>query len=907
MDVRFEWATLALTTFLENELVAASTGLSSAHMGHLERFRSVLHTFYVNSFGYWPPNSMDSRGGSFSRAIYRSMYFEFRNLYEYLVDTQATSDPTKPTMGASSFNVLHNIDAFDAKQKFSSLPNPSPLLPGIPEALLQPQVRQKGAIARLRQFESKSAKSDRRQATLRALRDATNNDKSQVMECALVHVYQDFETQCTTKDEDKISAADGRALRWLLVYGIFQTLISVIRAPREVRHTEGVDYMLCVQTAGTPPWKDLPSAALPPSSRDNLGQEERGRSRDRVDRPVQAMFVEPKVIPTDKTKGPKQTRPRHTAIFVNGYGDGARKYSNDVSPNSSRTTTMTSSTSVSKLSVTHSPHDSGVAPKIPVRSPLHRHVVPSESNIVQSTQMPPASTEVDGSPGPENPLGSHPTSRSSLSLRRQSLQMNADPQTPPIPQLRVDTTPRRGAAPRELELVSRSVPAITVIPRGAPAQEKRSAPVKTREVPTTPRSKESRPQARTHSDTIGSFKSDGTGSSYYDEDEGKREFTAASSAYSLHDGSRDGGYDALSYSAIASVPSIPREIPREALRFTDHTAANTSVPRHQDPSPLAFATQYHDDNLYEVPRVTGRDQQTSAEKAYQDHSRQINAAFAKKRSQPSMNGGNHAKSGSPTVSPGTAFIANPFDSTSANAFVSQQAKHHGMGAQILSNVITPTLIHNTPIASPVIPTHGNLLRTAGRPPSMLGPLPAWSPPSSWQTTAGGSRLPEGMRFPSPSPPLASAARRENPLAAAGKAIASTGGRTDPRPRANTTSAATTAAEGKASYARTGSKPVDAPQVPQLQQRPKKKKSSAGGGGGGGIGGTSKVEMQMALDGPRWSPELQKLMADRSTEDRGRTRHREPYIRVGDVEDEETLGAPEVPMRKIRRAAVGVGR
>ena len=36
---------------------------------------------------------------------------------------------------------------------------------------------------------------------------------------------------------------------------MLQTLISVTRAPVEVRDTEGVSYPLCCQIAGTPPWQ----------------------------------------------------------------------------------------------------------------------------------------------------------------------------------------------------------------------------------------------------------------------------------------------------------------------------------------------------------------------------------------------------------------------------------------------------------------------------------------------------------------------------------------------------------------------------------------------------------------------------------------------------------------------------
>ncbi|KAL9113507.1 MAG: hypothetical protein Q9187_007604 [Circinaria calcarea] len=92
-------------------------------------------------------------------------------------------------------------------------------------------------------------------ATLGALTGATNCDDMKVMECALVREYFRFEREWTVKEEEKITAADGRKVRWIVIYAILQNLVSVTRAPREVRDTEGVSYPLCCQVAGTPPWR----------------------------------------------------------------------------------------------------------------------------------------------------------------------------------------------------------------------------------------------------------------------------------------------------------------------------------------------------------------------------------------------------------------------------------------------------------------------------------------------------------------------------------------------------------------------------------------------------------------------------------------------------------------------------
>ncbi|KAK4692740.1 hypothetical protein P7C71_g4522, partial [Lecanoromycetidae sp. Uapishka_2] len=104
-------------------------------------------------------------------------------------------------------------------------------------------------------FGNKRAKLERRVAAANALCAATNPNEEEIVNCDLVREYLRFEKQWTMKEDPTVSCADARKVRWILVYAILQTLISVTRAPQEVRDTEGVSYALCCQIAGTPPWQ----------------------------------------------------------------------------------------------------------------------------------------------------------------------------------------------------------------------------------------------------------------------------------------------------------------------------------------------------------------------------------------------------------------------------------------------------------------------------------------------------------------------------------------------------------------------------------------------------------------------------------------------------------------------------
>lgn len=257
MDLRLERAGASLGNFLENDLKGA-LGLGREAQLHLERFRSFLHTFYVGQHGYWPPTALNSSSSGLPKDVYRAMYVDFRDLYEYLCDPSSGTSiqDNKPVDGGIC--VYQNIVAFDQRHKYTSLPHPLPLIPSIPTT-----ISNRTPFGRI--FGSKRANTERRLAASDALHVASNSYDESIMNCLLVREYSRFERQWTMLEQSTVSCADARKVRWLLVYAILQILISVTRAPQEVRDTEGVSYPLCCQIGGTPPWKtDEKKATRPP-------------------------------------------------------------------------------------------------------------------------------------------------------------------------------------------------------------------------------------------------------------------------------------------------------------------------------------------------------------------------------------------------------------------------------------------------------------------------------------------------------------------------------------------------------------------------------------------------------------------------------------------------------------------
>lgn len=270
MNVRLERAGRSLGDFLEEDLSRAYLGVGNdarVHLGikscstfeivnfsrsrFLERFRSFLHSFYVGKFGYWPPSPTRGQSVALPLTVYRSMYFEFRKLYEYLVDPRSSDSmqDNRPTDGGLC--VLQNVVAFDRRHGYDSLPHPLPLVPEVPESMSKQK-----SPRRLKLFGHRQAKYDRRLEACNALSAATNSSNLPVteFECPLVREYLYFEKVWTMEGSETVTYAEARKVRWILIYAILQTLISVTQAPKEVRDTKGVTYPLCCQIAGTP-WK----------------------------------------------------------------------------------------------------------------------------------------------------------------------------------------------------------------------------------------------------------------------------------------------------------------------------------------------------------------------------------------------------------------------------------------------------------------------------------------------------------------------------------------------------------------------------------------------------------------------------------------------------------------------------
>ncbi|KAF2867823.1 hypothetical protein BDV95DRAFT_162631 [Massariosphaeria phaeospora] len=249
MDIQLGRVTSALGNFLEDDLSPAFLGVPQSLVSHLDRMRTFLHGFYVEKFGYWPP----PKGTSYSKALYRSMFFDFKFLYDYLVDLESTTDISSQKPASGGLCVLQNVRTFDERHQFAPLAHPLPLLPeNIP---LRGRTQSQKTL-RTFTLGSKQAKTDHYLTARSSLVAATNFSDDAVTNAPIVKAYMRFERQCALSHrEEKVSMADARKVRWLLIYGTLQYLMSALRAPKEVRDANEPTYPLCCLVTESSPWQ----------------------------------------------------------------------------------------------------------------------------------------------------------------------------------------------------------------------------------------------------------------------------------------------------------------------------------------------------------------------------------------------------------------------------------------------------------------------------------------------------------------------------------------------------------------------------------------------------------------------------------------------------------------------------
>ncbi|ROW04826.1 hypothetical protein VMCG_04861 [Cytospora schulzeri] len=269
----------------------------------LEHYRAVYG-------GHWPPppagratSPVDGEDPLWlTRTVTQTLQKGFGALYEYLVnrdivwDVSETRSSRKWLMVSESGNKAFDADTadlpmtdllieFDNKQRYPHIPHPYPLVPesippsGSASAGGNSNGEAKGLLKRGKTIIEGVGSSQRSGATERRVQLAYTESSniytlgSDFTQSDLIDAYVKFEKHDHIGEVDPSLARRGR---WILIYGILQTLASISVDAPNVRYTEGVAYHLDPRLKGAkiPPWtkntKHAANAGGPDEARHEL-------------------------------------------------------------------------------------------------------------------------------------------------------------------------------------------------------------------------------------------------------------------------------------------------------------------------------------------------------------------------------------------------------------------------------------------------------------------------------------------------------------------------------------------------------------------------------------------------------------------------------------------------------------
>ena len=284
-----------------------------------DRLQKFLQQHYTREFGRWPPLPMPSgldhqaigtaHGGPegdedmwLTRTVAQALQRDFAALYDYLVNRDIVWDESearssrKWMMVSESGNRGFEADSpdlpmtdmligFDNKLRFPHIPHPYPLVPESippPSSALAPAPSRNGTSGG-GMFGNKSSKknggSGANDSSTTSL-PASSGGRTGAVERRIQLAYTEATNICILGSEfthsdlidafgkfekaDRVSEVDpstARRGRWVLIYGVLQTLASVSVDAPNVRYRDEVPYHLSPRLKGAkmPPWKTGPS------------------------------------------------------------------------------------------------------------------------------------------------------------------------------------------------------------------------------------------------------------------------------------------------------------------------------------------------------------------------------------------------------------------------------------------------------------------------------------------------------------------------------------------------------------------------------------------------------------------------------------------------------------------------
>lgn len=247
-----------------------------SEMKAIGRLKEMFLQHFEGEYGSWPPASsaqQDNQSADtaeperwLSRTLAMKLQKDFGALYDCLVDrdivwgTLELRSRSMLTLASKTTNralasdtdhlpIADMLIEFDKKYCFPHIPHPYPLLPGSIDSFR-------------RNFSKKRTDHiDALEKRIRLAYAESYNDNEMdngFITNSLVQAFERFEK---ADDIGNMSPATARRSRWIIIYGILQSLASVSVDDERVQYSDKVEYHLSPRLEGVkiPPWKRGPN------------------------------------------------------------------------------------------------------------------------------------------------------------------------------------------------------------------------------------------------------------------------------------------------------------------------------------------------------------------------------------------------------------------------------------------------------------------------------------------------------------------------------------------------------------------------------------------------------------------------------------------------------------------------
>ncbi|KAJ4292912.1 hypothetical protein N0V88_005574 [Collariella sp. IMI 366227] len=287
-QLRVQAAEERLATFQYGDMWPPAVAITASTSGPIatapakaamDRLQQFLVQYYAHEFGSWPPPVPQDPTGTetdaeddvwLTRTVAQLLQGDFAALYDYLVsrdivwDESETRSSRKWMMVSQGGNRGFDADTpdlpitdmlieFDNKHRTGST-----IGSGSAGGIFGTKSSKKGLANPGANASGRSGATERRVQL--AYTEATNICilNSDFTHSSLVDAFSRFEKADSISDVDPSTARRGR---WVLIYGVLQTLATVSVDSPTVRYADGVSYHLSPRLKGArlPPWKTAPS------------------------------------------------------------------------------------------------------------------------------------------------------------------------------------------------------------------------------------------------------------------------------------------------------------------------------------------------------------------------------------------------------------------------------------------------------------------------------------------------------------------------------------------------------------------------------------------------------------------------------------------------------------------------